>query len=148
MKYTILLFFVSLVATNGLKQVFETIKRGGPISCTDSIDNVCTASTDCSSMGEPLFEEGLNLNVGGVDSTNGVYTIIGGYNITFPIECNVTCVGNCSCEDCSRVTEVPEGDNGSESGQSGQSAAASWNMVHVSVSSLLAIVGICQYMFS
>jgi hypothetical protein len=82
-----------------------TLPRTEVIVCTDSIDNVCTAPTSCNANGSAKFDPGNNLHVGTAEQRNGVWTIVGGYTISFPSQCDITCQGDCTCEKCtSKVT--------------------------------------------
>jgi hypothetical protein len=80
-----------------------SLPRTEVIVCADSLDNICTAPTSCNANGSAKFDPGNNLNVVTAEQRNGLWTIVGGYTISFPTQCTVTCLGNCTCEHCTRV---------------------------------------------
>lgn len=80
-----------------------TLPKKQVLSCSDSKANVCTAPTSCNKLGEVSFDPGQNFNVGPATATGGLWTIVGGYNITFPSDCNVTCQGDCTCASCTKI---------------------------------------------
>jgi hypothetical protein len=104
----LLLTTTMTISVDGIKILFETTKNGGPVVCSDSIDNICTASTDCGVIGNKEFNAGQNFQFEPVKTDNGNYIIQGGYSISFSVACNITCIGNCTCTTCSRQTQITD----------------------------------------
>jgi hypothetical protein len=92
---------ISAVTVLDRQKVVFTLPRTQVIVCTDSLDNICTAPTSCNANGSAKFDPGNNLNVVTAEQRNGLWTIVGGYTISFPSQCTVTCQGNCLCKTCS-----------------------------------------------
>lgn len=98
MQRAILLALLGLSYTQAAT-VFDLDKTDS-IVCSDSLSNVCTAPTDCNKNGKVDFDAGENFNVGSTTQQNGMWTIVGGYTISFPSQCEVTCQGDCTCSFC------------------------------------------------
>lgn len=111
----ILMIHISIVIS--LKQLFVTPGQT-PVVCTDSRSNVCTAPTSCAALGETNFTTGTNLYYDAVKQQDGLYIITGGYTIEFPIQCNITCTGNCSCTNCKDVIVFDDSGSGGSTSSS------------------------------
>jgi hypothetical protein len=102
-------FLVGLLGVPSLANAATTFAapRGSSVICGDSLANVCKAPTSCNRNGQITLDSGNNFNIGSPSTTDGIWQISGGYKITFPTACNITCDGDCKCEGCPTI-ETPK----------------------------------------
>jgi len=120
-RFLVFCFLPALAVVQAATQ-FD-VPQAEVIVCADSLDSVCQASTACNANGQVDIDARDSYKLGGTSQRNGYWKIRGGYTITFPESCEVTCQGDCVCEGCKSSREVADFDSSSGGGNSGVSAA-------------------------
>ena len=113
LAFCCLVFLPALVVVRAATQFDVPAEQ--VIVCADSLDSICQAATACNANGQVDIDARDSFNLKGTSQRNGMWTIQGGYTITFPESCEVTCQGDCVCEGCASV-EVADFDSSSGGG--------------------------------
>jgi hypothetical protein len=147
-------FLVGLLGIPSLADAGTTFAapRGSSVICGDSLANVCKAPTSCNRNGQITLDSGTSFNVGSPSTTDGVWQISGGYKITFPTACNITCEGDCKCENCPTIETSSGVVSAATSSDGGSAPSASKSPFSgaaetVAMSSLLASLAVLCWTF-